>query len=157
MSETGRIIVEVDQSCKDTLFQLQELRNYVDHFADNLVLSSGQITVETDAGFNVRPTSLTDTLRQCANTLTEFQETGAVVEGKITQIFKDLDTKAPDTVLFNVNTLERKVATIEMHLRKDEEQGIGVSGGNESVQLFDKLGGDRCLSSVNHCSLFDAA
>jgi len=126
MSETGRIIVEVDQSCKDTLFQLQELRNYVDHFADNLVLSSGQITVETDAGFNVRPTSLTDTLKQCSNTLNEFQETGVVVEGKITQIFKDLDTKAPDTVLFNVNTLERKVATIEMHLRKEEEQGIGA-------------------------------
>jgi polyhydroxyalkanoate synthesis regulator phasin len=128
MAGVGSTIANVEASCRDTNFQLKELKDYVDHFADNLVLSSGQITVETDAGFTIKPTSLTETLKLARHTLTEL-ETGAEKTGeKIEQITSDLDTKAPDTVLFNVSTLERKVSTIEVHLRKEEEQGIGVSG-----------------------------
>jgi hypothetical protein len=127
MSGVGATITNVEASCRDTQFQLKELKDYVDHFADNLVLSSGQITVETDAGFNVKPMSLTETLKGARGALTDL-ETGAEKTGeKIEQIVTDLDTKAPDTVLFNVSTLERKVSTIEVHLRKEEEQGIGVS------------------------------
>ena len=50
----------VEESCKDTQFLLKELKDYVDYFADNLVLSSGQITVEMDSGFTVKPMSLTE-------------------------------------------------------------------------------------------------
>jgi hypothetical protein len=127
MSGVGTTIANVESSCRDTQFQLKELKDYVDHFADNLVLSSGQITVETDAGFTPKPISLTETLKLARGTLTEL-ETGAERTGeRVEQIATDLETKAPDTVLFNVNTLERKVSTIEVHLRKEEEQGIGVS------------------------------
>ena len=127
MSGVGATIAEVEGSCKDTQFQLKELKDYVDHFADNLVLSSGQITVETDAGFTAKPVSLTETLKLARGTLTEIETGAERADAKIEQIFTDLETKAPDTVLFNVSTLERKVSTIEMHLRKEEEQGIGVS------------------------------
>jgi hypothetical protein len=127
MSGVGTTIANVESSCRDTQFQLKELKDYVDHFADNLVLSSGQITVETDAGFTPKPISLTETLKLARGTLTEL-ETGAERTGeRVEQIAADLETKAPDTVLFNVNTLERKVSTIEVHLRKEGEQGIGVS------------------------------
>jgi len=127
MSGVGATITNVESSCRDTQFQLKELKDYVDHFADNLVLSSGQITVETDAGFNVKPRSLTETLKGARGTLTELETGAEKTTEKIEQIVTDLDTKAPDTVLFNVSTLERKVSTIEVHLRKEEEQGIGVS------------------------------
>jgi hypothetical protein len=127
MSGVGATITNVESSCRDTQFQLKELKDYVDHFADNLVLSSGQITVETDAGFNVKPMSLTETLKGARGTLTELETGAEKTTEKIEQIVTDLDTKAPDTVLFNVSTLERKVSTIEVHLRKEEEQGIGVS------------------------------
>lgn len=128
MSGVGATINTVEESCKDTQFQLKELKDYVDHFADNLVLSSGQITVEVDSGFSVKPVSLTETLKLARTTLTEIETGAEQAEEKIEKIFQDLEAKAPDTVLFNVNTLERKVATIEVHLRKEEEQGIGVSG-----------------------------
>ena len=127
MSGVGATIAAVDASCKDTQFQLKELKDYVDHFADNLVLSSGQITVEVDAGFSAKPVSLTETLQLARTSLTEIETGAEKTEEKIEKIFTDLDSKAPDTVLFNVSTLERKVSTIEVHLRKEEEQGIGVS------------------------------
>ena len=127
MANVGATITNVEESCKDTQFQLKELKDYVDHFADNLVLSSGQITVEVDAGFSVKPVSLTETLKLARTTLTEIETGAEKAEEKMEQMSQDLETKAPDTVLFNVNTLERKVSTIEVHLRKEEEQGIGVS------------------------------
>ena len=127
MANVGATITTVEESCKDTQFQLKELKDYVDHFADNLVLSSGQITVEVDAGFSVKPVSLTETLKLARTTLTEIETGAEKAEEKMEQMSQDLETKAPDTVLFNVNTLERKVSTIEVHLRKEEEQGIGVS------------------------------
>lgn len=126
MANVGASITTVEGSCRDTQFQLKELKDYVDHFADNLVLSSGQITVETDAGFTAKPVSLTETLKLARTTLTEIETGAEKTEEKIEQICTDLDSKAPDTVLFNVSTLERKVSTIEVHLRKEEEQGIGV-------------------------------
>lgn len=126
MANVGASINTVEGSCRDTQFQLKELKDYVDHFADNLVLSSGQITVETDAGFTAKPVSLTETLKLARSTLTEIETGTEKTEERIEQICTDLDSKAPDTVLFNVSTLERKVSTIEVHLRKEEEQGIGV-------------------------------
>jgi len=126
MANVGSSITTVEESCKDTQFQLKELKDYVDHFADNLVLSSGQITVEVDSGFSVKPVSLTETLKLARTTLTEIETGAERTTEQIEQINQDLETKAPDTVLFNVNTLERKVSTIEVHLRKEEEQGIGV-------------------------------
>ena len=139
MMNVGDTITTVQESCKDTQFQLKELRDYVDHFADNLVLSSGQITVEVDAGFNVKPVSLTETLKAAHTTITELETGAERQEVKNEKIFVELDGKAPDTILFNVNTLERKVSTIEVHLRKEEEQGIGVSGGDLFVFHFSAL------------------
>lgn len=133
MVGTSRTILVVEESCKDTLFQLKELKDYVDHFADNLVLSSGQITVDVDAGFSIKPVSLTETLQICRGTITDIEKTATGVGTRIDQITAELETKAPDSVLFNINTIERKIATIEVHLRKEEEQGVGVSNDNDDL------------------------
>jgi hypothetical protein len=126
MAGVGATISAVDASCKDTQFQLKELKDYVDHFADNLVLSSGQIMVEVDAGFSTKPVSLTSTLQLAKGSLTEIETEAQKTDERLEAMSADLDSKAPNTVLFNVSTLERKVSTIEVHLRKEEEQGIGV-------------------------------
>lgn len=126
MNETSRNVSYLQTTVSDTTFKLSELQHYVDHFADNLVLSSSQITVDPAAGFASKAMNLTETLNMCNKNFNESEvranEQGFVIE----KILKELDTKAPDTVLFNINTLEKKVATIEMHLQKEEEQGIGA-------------------------------
>lgn len=126
MTETGRNVSYLQTCMGETTFKLNELQHYVDHFADNLVLSSSQITVDPAAGFAAKAMNLTETLNICHNNFNESEvkanEQGFIIE----KILKELDTKAPDTVLFNINTLEKKVATIEMHLQKEEEQGIGA-------------------------------
>jgi len=126
MGGVGETIEMVEKNSRDTQFQLKELKDYVDHFADNLVLSSGQITVEVDAGFSSKAVSLTETLQMAKGGLSNIETDLNHKQSKIEQMCADIDSKAPDTVLFNVNTLERKVATIEMHIRKEEEQGIGA-------------------------------
>ena len=127
MSDTMKFMNNLEEGFKETQFQLKEMKDYVDHFADNLVLNSQQITVDTYAGFSSKPTTLTEVLKMCN---TNFEDIGVVnnkQDESIAKIFTDLETKAPDSVLFNITTLEKKVGTIELHIQKEEEQGMGVS------------------------------
>lgn len=127
MTENTKQVHRLQLSSDETQFQLKELKDYVDHFADNLVLNSQQIMVDVQAGFNSKPISLTDVLKQCTNNFNDINDMNKLQGEQITKIFSDLDTKAPDSVLFNISTLEKKVATIELHIKKEEEQGMGVS------------------------------
>jgi len=111
----------------ETQFVVKELKQYVDHFGDNLILSSSQITVDPQIGFSSKPISLSDTLKQCSNNFRHMSEKTDEHDVYIASMLKDIETKAPDSVLVNVNTLEKKVSTIEVHLQKEEEVGIGVS------------------------------
>lgn len=126
MDKNDKNISTVQVTCDKTVFQLKEMKEYVDHFADNLVLNSQQITVDTYAGFSSKPITLTEVLRMCNGQFVDITGINSRQDEQITKLFGDLDTKAPDTIVFNVSTLEKKVGTIELHIQKEEEQGIGA-------------------------------
>ena len=126
MVDAKRTLTTVQDSCNDTQFQLKELKDYVDHFADNLILSSNQITVDAEVGFGAKVMPLTEALTLCKQSFTDIEQGQKDMTEQITRISEDLETKAPDSILFNVSTLEKKVGTIELHLQKEEEQGMGV-------------------------------
>jgi hypothetical protein len=126
MTQNTAQVDRLQKSNDDTVFQLKEMKDYVDHFADNLILNSQQIMVDVQAGFGTKPTSLTEVLKTCNSNFYDIDEINTKQDEQITKIFADLDTKAPDSVLFNISTLEKKVATIELHIKKEEEQGMGA-------------------------------
>ncbi|RYH24333.1 hypothetical protein EON65_16890 [archaeon] len=126
LNQTTKTVSILQTSCDETQFQLKEMKDYVDHFADNLVLNSQQIMVDSYAGFANRPLNLTEIMRMCRSSLDEINNTDKVQSEKIAKAFAELDTKAPDSVLFNIATLEKKVGTIELHIQKEEEQGMGA-------------------------------
>lgn len=126
MDNNNKNIATMQDTCDKTVFQLKEMKDYVDHFADNLVLNSQQITVDTYAGFSSKPITLTEVLRMCNGQFVDITGINSRQDEQITKLFADLDTKAPDTIVFNVATLEKKVGTIELHIQKEEEQGIGA-------------------------------
>lgn len=126
MSDNTRELSMIKETNTSVEFQVKELKDYVDHFGDNLYLSSSQINVEVSTGFATKPISLSEVLKQCNSTFAEQEVQNTGTDEHISNIQKDLATKAPDSVLFNIGTLERKVKTIEIHLQKEEEQGIGV-------------------------------
>eukprot|EP00981_Chlorochromonas_danica_P010226 scaffold3058_cov165-Ochromonas_danica.AAC.17 len=83
--------------------------------------------VDSYAGFANRPLTLTEILRICRQALDEGTVLHAEQTEKIKKVATEVESKAPDTVLFNIATLEKKVGTIELHIQKEEEQGMGVS------------------------------
>lgn len=127
VGQTNTTMTTLEDSCKNTEFIVKELKDYVDHFGDNLFLSSNQITVETTTGFSQKPVNLTDILKQCNTQFIDGEAKAVEHDEKINTLSEELATKAPETILFNVATLEKKVGTIEIHLQKEEEQGIAVS------------------------------
>jgi hypothetical protein len=56
--KTDQTISAMDTMNKETQFMLKELKSYVEHFGDNLILASTQVTVESKVGFSNRPMSL---------------------------------------------------------------------------------------------------
>lgn len=135
MSESTKSMTDLQDGFKETQFQLREMKDYVDHFADNLVLNSQQITVDTYAGFSSKPITLTEVLKMCNTNFEDVTTVNNTQNEQITKIFNDLETKAPDSVLFNITTLEKKVGTIELHIQKEEEQGMGVSSNHFIILL----------------------
>jgi UTP:GlnB (protein PII) uridylyltransferase len=116
----------VDTKTKETAFETKELKHTVDHFGDNLILSSTQITVESTAGFSKRPQSLLDVLKTCQTNMSSADRTLAEHTAKITENTDAIVTKADATVAFAVQTLDKDVLAIKNHLKKEEDQGISV-------------------------------
>ena len=122
--KTDNAIVELDNKNNETQFQLKELRDYVDHFGDNLILSSTQITVESTAGFSTKPLNLLDVLKKCNGQLVDLEHHLETTTEQVTQNSAKIELKADNTILFNVDILENKVRAIEAHLKREEEQGV---------------------------------
>lgn len=116
----------IDTKTKETAFETKELKHTVDHFGDNLILSSTQITVESTAGFSKRPQSLLDVLKTCQQNLTTMDRTLVEHTSKITENTDAIITKADATVAFAVQTLDKDVLAIKNHLKKEEDQGISA-------------------------------
>ncbi len=116
----------MDTLNKDTQFKLVELKEYVDHFGDNLVLASSQITVESKVGFSTRPMSLQDILKML-NKASQSTEAALLEHAeKITENNNILQTKADATISYTVDSAINKLEAIEAHLKREEDTGINV-------------------------------
>lgn len=159
IAQTNHAVNNLDKSCEETQFKLKELKEYVDHFGDNLILGANQITVDVSAGFSMRPVNLLDVLKQCSGNFTDLDETLTTHDKNIKENASVIATKADDTVLFNVDTLEGKVEFIEAYLKKEEEQGVSsirrsceeLTEQVESIQfqLMDKVG-QEAVDNIVH-------
>eukprot|EP01038_Epipyxis_sp_PR26KG_P013998 gene13998-18774_t len=116
--------LQTNFSATDSL--VKELKEYVDHFGDNLVLSSTQITVESSAGFAPKPMNLFEILKNCNVQFGSIEQKAIAQSEEMAKMSEEIQTKAPDSILFNVAVAEKKIQTIEVHLQKEEEQGIGA-------------------------------
>ena len=123
---TDRTLKALDTKGNDTNFRLTELKEYVEHFADNLILPSSQITVESSSGFDPRPRPLLEILKLCSGQFADVHEIITDQGGQLKTNAAAILTKADESVIFDVQGLQRKVTTIEKHLLKDEEQGVGA-------------------------------
>jgi hypothetical protein len=159
IAQTNHAVNNLDKNCEETQFKLKELKEYVDHFGDNLILGANQITVDVSAGFSMRPLNLLDILKQCSGNFTDLDETLTNHDKDIKDNAAAVATKADDTVLFNVDTLESKVEFIEAYLKKEEEQGVSAIRRSceelteqvESIQfqLMDKVG-QEAVDNIVH-------
>jgi chromosome segregation ATPase len=132
INKTTHAVAALDSKSNDVQLQLRELKDYVEHFGDNIVLASSQVTVESSAGYAERPISLLEVLKRCNLNINDLQSTCHDQEDKITANKDAINTKAGDECLFDIQTLQKKVSNIENHLKREEEQGISVSS-----QCFD--------------------
>ncbi len=139
-SLTDRTIKALDNKADDTIFKLKELKDYVEHFADNLILPSSQITVEASSGFSSRPMPLLEVLKT-QNNFNLSQEELNKSHGEQIKLSQDkIETKADDSLVHDVNGISRKVTAIENHILKEEEQGVGAIR-RATEDLSDKMQG----------------
>jgi len=124
----------------DTIFNLKELKHYVEHFADNLILPSSQVTVEAAAGFATRPTPLLEIMKLLTATNAGVASDLKLHSELIKQSEDRIATKADDSVIHDVKGLTRKVTAIENHILKEEEQGVGAIR-RACEELADKMQG----------------
>lgn len=139
-SHTDRTITALDAKADDTIFKLKELKDFVEHFADNLILPSSQITVEAAAGFGSRPMPLLEVLKT-QNTQNLDSNSTLKTHGDLIKESQDkIETKADDSLVHEVNGISRKVTAIENHILKEEEQGVGAIR-RATEDLADKMQG----------------
>ena len=147
INKTTHAVAALDSKSNDVQLQLRELKDYVEHFGDNIVLASSQVTVESSAGYAERPISLLEVLKRCNTNITSLTSTCDDQEIKISENKRVIDTKADNDCLFDIRTLEKKVGGIEQHLKREEEQGISV----RTILVLHVL---YSMMLQNHCELF---
>lgn len=116
----------IEKQSNDTSFETKELRHIVDHFGDNLILSSNQITVESTVGFSKRPMSLFDVMKYCQRDLEDLNIASKKHADGISENSEAIATKADGTVAYAVQTLDKDVLAIKNHLKQEEDQGVSV-------------------------------
>ena len=97
---TGDNIAEITTKTNETDRETKELRHYVDHFGDNLTLSSSQIIVESTAGISKKPMSLLDV---CAGFNSNFINNADMLEKhgvSISAAEEAIETKADASLMF---------------------------------------------------------
>jgi hypothetical protein len=133
-------LIGVDKRANDTIFQLKELKVYVETFADNLILPSSQITVEASSGYGNRPVPLLEVLKSFVSINANNADALKDHNERLVSQAEKIDTKADDGIIHDVKGIARKVTAIENHILKEEEQGIGaIRRGVE--ELSDKMQG----------------
>merc|ERR1711916_217144 len=116
----------MDVMNKETQNLLIQLKEYVDHFGDNLILASTQITVESKVGFSDRPMSLHDVLKMINKQNNKIEFNIEDHNNRINENADVISTKADGTVQLEVNILDGKVAAIEDHLQKEADEGVSA-------------------------------
>ena len=130
----GHAIHVLESKATDADFKIKELQHRVDHFGDNLTLSSNQIVVESAIGFSKRPSSLFDVLKQCHETFSGINTTILKYGSDIAAHAAAIETKADATVALTVETLSNKMDSVQTHLKKEEKQGVNVSDMQTDMQ-----------------------
>lgn len=103
-----------------------ELKDVVDHFGENLMVSATQVTVEASAGLSQRPINLLEALTRVNTSVTNADANIQNHALKIASNAADILTKADIAVLFDVDKLGERLKIIEVHIKREEEQGVGV-------------------------------
>lgn len=124
--KTNRNIERVEQKTLDTQFHMKELEEYVQHLPETLILPSSQIRVETTAGFSDRPMALIEILSQCNSLFDNIHQNNLAIDKRLLEHDDEITHKAPETVLFQIHAIEKKVGSIEYVLEREEDQGIGA-------------------------------
>ena len=125
-SNTDKTLAAMEVMNNETQFKLLELKDYVDHFGDNLVLASTQITVESKVGFSTRPMNLQDVLKMVNKIITNTSTTVSEHTTQLDQNTAAISTKADATLGLTVNECQNKLEAIEAHLKQEEDQGISA-------------------------------
>jgi hypothetical protein len=122
----GDNISEVTEKTNETDRETKALREYVDHFGDNLTLSSSQIIVESTAGISKKPMSLLDV---CSGFNSNFVNNADMLEKHgvaIGAAEEAIDTKADGSLIVEVQAVGEELALIKEHLKREEDQGINA-------------------------------
>lgn len=123
---TGDNISEITERTNETDRETKALRHYVDHFGDNLTLSSSQIIVESTAGISKKPMSLLDV---CAGFNSNFINNADMIEKhgiSISNAEEAIETKADASLMFDVQRVGEELNLIKEHLKREEDQGINA-------------------------------
>lgn len=123
---TSETVNEITAKTNGTETETKALRHYVDHFGDNLTLSSSQIIVESTAGISKKPMSLLDV---CTNFQSNFVSIGENInkhDEDIKQNVESIGTKADASLMFDVQAVAEELGVIKEHLKREEDQGINV-------------------------------
>lgn len=138
--QQNRSISALDARASDIDFRLKELKEFVDHFGDNLILPSSQVTVEASAGFDIRPKPLLEVLRLSNERMTDAADLLTTHSASLKTHKEEIDSKADESVIHEVKGIQRKISSIESHILKDEEQGVGALR-RTCDELVDKMQG----------------
>lgn len=128
--ESGENIAEITKKTNHTEFETKALRHYVDHFGDNLTLSSSQIIVESTAGISKKPMSLLDVCTGFNSKFVGMNEKIVNHDERITSNVAAIETKADASLAFEVQTVSDELGIIRELLKREEDQGINVSNCN---------------------------
>jgi SMC interacting uncharacterized protein involved in chromosome segregation len=126
-STTQESFRDLETRSNDFQNKLKELRTYVGSLADEIVISSNQVTVATGAGFGNKPMTLFEVLRGVNGSLDGLKKDSKDQLSMITENSQLIATKADDSVLMDVAEMNSKIGTIEDYIAKDEAEGLSVS------------------------------
>ena len=125
--ETAENIADITKKTNHTEFETKALRHYVDHFGDNLTLSSSQIIVESTAGISKKPMSLLDVCTGFNSKFIGMSENLTNHDQRIVSNVAAIETKADASLAFEVQAVSDELGVIRELLKREEDQGINVS------------------------------
>lgn len=126
-SKTKVAIEIADQRLNENQISISELQNHISTLSSTLILPSKNIIVDdisSDIPAGIAKITLADVLIENKDNFHEISNHTNQIFKQLEDHGKDISMKAPDSVLYNINTLEKKVADIEDMIEKEEEQSL---------------------------------